>query len=395
MQRVIIIRYGEIGLKGKNRYKFENRLLENIRQALKVFGKRKISKTYGRIYVEIFNIDDGKRVASKLSKIFGIVSFSRSRVVERDITSIKQAALEELSQANEPEVKTFKIQCRRAYKQFPMDSPRVNREVGEYLLKQKKCWKVDVHNPKITVNIEIREEGAYVYSEIVRGLGGLPVGSTGKSVLLLSGGIDSPVAGWMAMKRGVEPIALHFYSFPFTSERSREKVLDLCRVLAGYSGRIKLYINQFTDIQSTIRKECPEEYAVTLMRRMMLRVADAVAQKENAHALFTGESLGQVASQTLESMRVINEASGLPVLRPLVALDKVEIVELAKRIGSYDISIRPYEDCCALFVPKHPVIRPSLERVREMEKSLAIEGLLRRSLEKTEILQIEPEEYIC
>lgn len=384
----MLIKYGEISLKGKNRSKFEDILLQNIRQALRGLPPRRSGKTYGRMFVELQN--DADRVMERLSRVFGIVSLSPARVVSLDLDQIQQAALDELLASGAEG--TFKVETRRPYKPFPYKSPEISRMVGAYLLRHTTGWQVDVHNPQVVVSIEIRQEGAYIYSQDRPGLGGLPIGATGKSVLLLSGGIDSPVAGWMAMKRGVQPVGLHFHSFPFTSERSKEKVLDLCRILARFSGQLKLYVNHFTDIQTAIRQNCPEEFYVTIMRRMMFRIARQIAAKEGALALFTGESLGQVASQTLESLLAINEVVSIPVLRPLVGLDKREIIELAKKIGTYDVSIRPYEDCCTLFVPEHPATRPNLQRVRQAEKVLDMEGLIQASLEKTELLEIEPEE---
>lgn len=386
MLTTLMIRYGEIGLKGKNRYQFEDCLISNIRHALSDLGNRKIFRSYGRVFVELK--EDPREIIKRISRVFGVVSFSPARLVEADLTQIEQAAEELIVSSESRKRSTFKVNCRRADKRFPFTSPEVNRRVGAYLLKQVEGLKVDLHHPEFVVHIEIREEGAYLYKETIRGLGGLPVGSAGKAVVLLSGGIDSPVAGWMAMKRGVEPIVVHFHSFPFTSQRSKEKVLDLGRVLAGYAGRIKVHVNHFTEIQKAIRQLCPQVFYVIIMRRMMIRIAQEIAQKEGALALFTGENLGQVASQTLESILAINEVSRLPVLRPLLALDKVEIVDYAKRIGTYDISIRPYEDCCTLFVPKHPAIKPKLQRVQEAEKNLPVEELIQESLEKTEVLEL-------
>ena len=385
MDKVLIVRYGEISLKGKNRYQFENRLLDNMKAALKGLPQRKIEKTYGRIYVDLSDAEYAGEVIQRITRVFGIHSVSPAQSVPLDLGAIREEARQQMARMNPS---TFKVETSRPYKRFPMTSPEVSREVGGYVLSQLPGWKVDVHRPEVVINVEIRQEGAFVYSEQIKGLGGLPVGSTGKALLLISGGIDSPVAGWLTMKRGVQPVGLHFHSFPFTSERAKDKVVDLCRILTSYGRSFRLYVNHFTEIQKAIRKQCPEEFYVTLMRRMMFRLAEAVALQENALALVTGENLGQVASQTLESMAAINEVTKLPVLRPLITMDKAEIIELACQIGTYETSILPYEDCCTLFLPKHPATRPNLERVREAEEALDIPGLMEESLAKTEVINL-------
>ena len=385
MDKVLIVRYGEISLKGKNRYQFENRLLDNMKAALKGLPQRKIEKTYGRIYVDLSDAEYAGEVIQRITRVFGIHSVSPAQSVPLDLGAIREEARQQMARMNPS---TFKVETSRPYKRFPMTSPEVSREVGGYVLSQLPGWKVDVHRPEVVINVEIRQEGAFVYSEQIKGLGGLPVGSTGKALLLISGGIDSPVAGWLTMKRGVQPVGLHFHSFPFTSERAKDKVVDLCRILTSYGRSFRLYVNHFTEIQKAIRKQCPEEFYVTLMRRMMFRLAEAVALQEKALALVTGENLGQVASQTLESMAAINEVTKLPVLRPLITMDKAEIIELACQIGTYETSILPYEDCCTLFLPKHPATRPNLERVREAEEALDIPGLMEESLAKTEVINL-------
>ncbi|MFA5536371.1 MAG: tRNA uracil 4-sulfurtransferase ThiI [Bacillota bacterium] len=384
MNTVLIIRYGEISLKGKNRHQFENRLLNNMRTALRDLPKRKIQKTYGRIYVEVNG--DADSVIERLKKVFGIHSLSLAEPASLDLSQIQETALKQLEKIQTPG--TFKVETSRPYKKFPMKSPEVSREVGGYLLEKLPQWKVDVHQPQTVINVEIREEGAFIYSGDIKGLGGLPVGSTGKALLLISGGIDSPVAGWLAMKRGVQPVGLYFHSPPFTSERALDKVKDLGRVLSIYGRQFRLYVNHFTEIQKTIRQECPEEFYVTLMRRMMFRLAEIIAKEEKALALVTGENLGQVASQTLESMAAINEVTKLPVLRPLITMDKLEIIDLARKIGSYEISIRPYEDCCTLFLPRYPAIKPNLAKVQKAEEALDISGLIKESLVKTQVVDI-------
>ncbi|WP_258360833.1 tRNA uracil 4-sulfurtransferase ThiI [Moorella sulfitireducens (nom. illeg.)] len=386
MYTSLLVRYGEISLKGNNRPYFEDKLMDNIRRALAGLTPRKMRKTFGRIFIDLH--DDLQAVTARLQRVFGIVSMSPVVAVPLELEAIKKAALAVLKDSPGT---TFKVQAQRPNKRFPLTSPEINREVGAYLLTHSQGQQVDVHHPDRIIHVEIRDEGAYVYSRTIPGPGGLPVGVTGRGLLLISGGIDSPVAGYMGMKRGLELTGLHFHSFPFTSERSKEKVIDLCRVLATYCGPFRLVVAPFTSIQKAIRQHCPEEFYVTIMRRMMFRIAGAVAGKENALALLTGESLGQVASQTLQSMAVINRVVDLPVLRPLVAWDKSEIIEVARRIGTYDISIRPYEDCCTLFVPKHPATKPPLARVEAAEKNLATEALLAECLEKLETIVVEAE----
>ena len=383
MYTTLLVRYGEISLKGNNRPYFENRLLANMRQALSDLPPRRMEKTFGRVFVEL--LDDLEAVSRRLKRVFGIVSMSPVLTTSLDMDAIAPAALAVL---NDTPGKTFKVQAQRPNKRFPLTSPEINRQLGAYLLKHSQGQQVDVHHPDRLVQVEIREKEAYVFSRTIPGPGGLPVGVTGRGVLLISGGIDSPVAGYLGLKRGLELTGLHFYSFPFTSERSKEKVIDLCRVLASYSGSFRLVIAPFTEIQKSIRQNCPQEFYVTIMRRMMFRIAQAVAANEKALALVTGESLGQVASQTLQSIAVINKVVDLPVLRPLVAWDKNEIIELSRRMGAYEISIRPYDDCCTLFVPRHPATKPPLGRVEAAEKKLAIEELMADCLANLETITI-------
>ncbi|MGI9953316.1 tRNA uracil 4-sulfurtransferase ThiI [Moorellaceae bacterium AZ2] len=383
MYSTLLVRYGEISLKGKNRSEFEQRLLANIDTALAGLPPRKIRKTFGRIFIELK--EDWEEVRERLQRVFGVVSFSPVVEAPLDIAAIRERALYVLQ--NTPG-HTFKVETKRSNKGFPYKSPEINHLVGGYLL-ARTGQKVDVHTPDRVVHLEIRDDGAYIYSQIIPGPGGLPVGITGRGVLLLSGGLDSPVAGWLGLKRGLELTGLHFHSFPFTSERSKEKVIELGRVLARYAGGFRLVVAHFTAIQKAIRQSCPEELYVTVMRRMMFRIAEKVAHREGALALLTGESLGQVASQTLESIAVINSVVELPVLRPVISWDKTEIVELARKIGTYEISIQPYEDCCTLFVPRHPATKPRLEKVEKAEENLDVEGLVQKCLENLEIIEID------
>jgi len=387
MYDVMLLRYGELSLKGKNRHLFEERLLENVRRAVKPLGlaPEQVKKGYGRLFVDLGCASETEVVTKELQKVFGLVSLSPARRMPLQLEAIKEAALQELLEHGS--TGTFRVTTSRPYKAFPGTSPEISRDVGGYLLSKAPGWHVDLHQPQVVVNLELRAEGAFIYSRNYPGPGGLPVGTAGKVVLLISGGIDSPVAGWLAAKRGVELVGLHFHSFPFTSERSRQKVVDLCQVLQSYTGPFRLYINYFTEIQTAIRQNCPPEYYITIMRRMMFRLAGEIAAREGALAVVTGENLGQVASQTLESMLTINKVLDLPVLRPLITMDKQEIIGYAKDIGTYDLSILPYEDCCTLFVPEHPATRPKPERAAYYEENLDLDGLIRRSLEQTELVE--------
>ncbi|MGI6685756.1 MAG: tRNA uracil 4-sulfurtransferase ThiI [Bacillota bacterium] len=390
MYELILVRYGELGLKGKNKSQFINRLVQNIKRGIKDLEPREVVSTWGRIWVPVHN--DLDQVIERLEKIFGIYSVSPVIKTEKDLDSIKSAALKVLHDTL-PQGGTFKVETRRTDKTFPLTSPEISKAVGAYLFANSPdIYQAEMHHPQHTIEVEIRSEGAFVYGQVVPGAKGLPVGSSGRAVLMISGGIDSPVAGWLAMKRGVTIEAIHFHSFPFTSERAKQKVLDLCEKLAWWGGKIRLHVVHFTEIQKAIRQSCREEYGITIMRRMMFRFADRIARENKAYAIYTGESVGQVASQTLESMFTINNVTSMPVLRPLVGMDKEEIIKIAQKIGTYDISIRPYEDCCTVFLPDYPKIRPRLDEAQAMEEKLDIEGLLQEALEKTEVVEIVQEE---
>jgi len=392
MSSVILVRYGEIGLKGKNRIYFERVLINNIRRSLGDLKGIEVTREHGRLYVKHEDAPD--RVIERLQRVFGIVSVSSARVVPLDMEAVKKGALDEVKD-NIKGGGTFKVEAKRANKKFPYKSLEINSIVGEHILKNTEGLKVDVNNPLFTVKIEVRENSAYIYSTSYPAPGGLPVGAAGKGGLMISGGIDSPVAGWLAMKRGVEVIGIHFHSFPFTSERSKEKVVELCRVLASYGGPIKLFVVPFTRIQSEIKKNCPEKFYVTIMRRMMFRIAERISLREGCTVLFTGENLGQVASQTLESMAVIERVVDMPVLRPLITMDKSEIIEKAKEIGTYDISIQPYEDCCTIFVPKHPATKPKLNEVEKAEENISgFEDLVEEAVEKAESFYVDPKQGV-
>lgn len=386
MYRKILVRYGEMSLKGKNRTYFEDILIRNIRNALQGAGDYKITKTFGRIYVDCTE-DNWQIIADKLSKVFGIVSMSPVLETSLELEAIEHAALA-LMQDNPKG--SFKVAVRRSNKRFPFTSPEMNQRIGALVLRNFPELTVDVNQPDIQLNIEIRSEGTYLFNQVIPGSGGLPAGTSSKAFLLLSGGIDSPVAGYLSLKRGVDLEAVHFYSYPFTSERSKEKVIDLARILAGYTGKqkIKLWVVHFTEIQKAIQQANYPELNITVMRRMMLRVACQLAEREKALALVTGDSLGQVASQTMESLATINAVTNMPILRPLIGYDKQEIIDISRKIDTYDTSILPYEDCCTVFVPKNPAIRPTIEQALEAELHLDIQGLIDEAIEKTECLTV-------
>ena len=392
MYQAILVRFGEISLKGNNRSYFVNKLIANIKQQLKGTGNFKIERTYGRIYIYIE--DKPRNYLEKLKIIPGIVSISPVAIAPLEFEKIKELSLDvfKYSVSNYPT--TFKVETSRPNKKFPLKSPEINREIGAYILKNinkvsNDRLTVNVHQPEHLVNIEIRKDKTLIYTETIEGPGGLPVGTSGKGLLLLSGGIDSPVAGWLGLKRGMTLDAIYFHSFPYTSDRAKEKVLDLAKILSKYGGRINLFVSHFTDIQMEIQKHCPAKYNVTIMRRIMLRLASRIAQQNDNLVLLTGESIGQVASQTLESINVINEVTNLPILRPLITMDKTEIIKIAREIGTYKTSILPYEDCCTIFVPKHPVTRPTLEDARRAEEKLEIQKLIEESIAKSETIIIE------
>ncbi|WP_427340298.1 tRNA uracil 4-sulfurtransferase ThiI [Caloranaerobacter sp. DY30410] len=391
MQRIVSISFGEIALKGLNRSYFEKKLLNQIKYSIKGLGEPKVYRDQGKIYVitDDENIDE---IVEKLKKVFGIVYISPGYRVEKDMEKMIKKAIEAVKQTVAyKEVKTFKVQVKRADKKFPIKSMDVARKIGAAILRELKVLKVDVNNPDLLVKVDIRDY-CYIYTDKIRGYGGLPVGTNGKALLLLSGGIDSPVAGFMIAKRGVSIDAVHFHSYPFTSERAEEKVKKLASLLAEYCGNMKLYSVNILPIQREINEKCPEDEMTIISRRFMMRIAERIAEKEGIDALITGESLGQVASQTIKSLNVTNSVVKRPVFRPLIGMDKVEITEIAMDIGTYETSILPYEDCCTVFLPKHPVTRPNLEDIEKSEASLDIESLVEDAIEKMEIIEISSHE---
>ncbi|ADU74215.1 thiamine biosynthesis protein ThiI [Acetivibrio thermocellus AD2] len=389
MKKVILVRYGEILLKGLNRPIFEDKLMSNIKRAIHKLGKVRITKSQARIYIEPLEENyDFDEALKLLSKVFGIVSVSTVWKIDSDFECIKENSVKMVKDLiNREGYKTFKVETKRGNKRFPMDSPEISRQLGGYILRNVPELSVDVKNPDFILYVEVREF-TYIYSEIIQAVCGMPLGSNGKAVLLLSGGIDSPVAGWMIAKRGVEIEAVHFYSYPYTSERAKEKVIELTKILATYCQKINLHIVPFTEIQLEINEKCPHEELTIIMRRAMMRIAEIIANKTGALALVTGESVGQVASQTIQSLVVTNAVVSLPVFRPLIGMDKNEVVDIAKKIGTFETSILPYEDCCTVFVAKHPTTKPKLERIQLSESRLNMEELINKAVENTEVLTI-------
>lgn len=385
---IILLKYGEISLKGLNRPMFEKQLLANVAKVLAPLGKFSIRKSQSTVYVEPLGDDiDMQAATERLSKVFGIVNICPAAKCQKTIEDIERTTLECLSQID-LNGKTFKVEAKREDKQFPMNSPQLCRHMGAVILKNTEGLSVDVHNPDILVQIEIRKE-AFIFTQKVSGAGGMPVGTAGRAALLLSGGIDSPVAGWMISKRGVVLDAVHFHSHPYTSDRAKEKVIELAKIMTQYTGPIRLHIVPFTDIQLDIIDKCPKNYLTIIMRRLMMRIAEKIARESGAMALITGESIGQVASQTMESLVVTDNAVDMPVFRPCIGMDKEEIVTISKKIDTYETSILPYEDCCTIFVPKHPKTKPSISEIQEAEKLLTDpEGMMEKAIQDREIIDL-------
>lgn len=386
---IILLKYGEISLKGLNRPVFEKKLMSNINRALAPLGKFSVKRSQSTVYVEPLSDDiDMEETVERLSKVFGIVNICPAVKCEKTMEAIEKTTVAALNQMD-LDGKTFKVEAKREDKQFPMNSPQICQHMGGVILKNTNGLTVDVHNPDILVQIEIRKE-AFIFTQKVSGAGGMPVGTAGKATLLLSGGIDSPVAGWMISKRGAALEAVHFHSHPYTSDRAKEKVIDLAKIISEYTGEIKLHIVPFTDIQLDIIDKCPKEYLTIIMRRLMMQIAERISIESGSQALITGESIGQVASQTMESLAVTDNAVNIPVFRPCIGMDKEEIVTISKKIDTYETSILPYEDCCTIFVPKHPKTKPSIPEIVEAEKLLTDpEGMMNKAIEEREILIIK------
>lgn len=389
MESVILVRYEEIFLKGLNKHIFENKLIKNIKKRLADIAIFDVRKSQSRIYIESSDSDfDMQEAIIRLQTIFGIASVSPVTKIDSSFDSIKETSVRMIEDLIlRKGYKTFKVEAKRADKSFPLNSPKICAELGAHILKSVPQLKVDVHNPDFIFFVEIREK-TYLYSEIIPAAKGLPTGTGGLGTLLLSGGIDSPVAGWMIAKRGVQLEAVYFHSHPYTSDRAKDKVIKLARVLSEWCIGIKLHVVPFTDIQLAINEKCPAEYLTIIMRRLMMRIAEKIALQNNSLGLITGEAIGQVASQTMESMLVTNDAVDLPVYRPLVGMDKNEVINLARKIGTYDTSILPYEDCCTIFVAKHPVTKPTLCKTIEYESVLNQDELIDEAIANTEVIEL-------
>lgn len=380
MDRVISVSLGEIALKGLNRGYFENKLEKQIKNITRQYGSPNIYREQGKMYIEAEE-EYTLQIINKLKKVFGIVYISPCIRVDKNIESIKHAAITAFKEAIGGNNLSFKVETRRVDKNFPLKSPEVSREIGATILKNVEGINVDVHNPDIYLYIDIKDR-SYIYTEKIKAYGGLPVGTNGKGLLLLSGGIDSPVAGFMMAKRGVSLSAVHFHSYPFTSERAEEKVKELARIMASYCGDIPFYSVNIFEIQKEINDKCPEKEMTVISRRFMMRIAEKIAERECIDALITGESLGQVASQTIQGIAVTNSSINIPVLRPLIGFDKVDIIDISRDIDTYETSILPFEDCCTVFLPKHPVTKPKIEDIEKSEENLDVEVLVNSALDK-------------
>ncbi len=390
MESVLLVRYAEIHLKGLNRPFFERSLMKRIERALRPDAVN-VVREQGRVFVYGVPQERMDTVADKLTRVFGIHSVSPALAVEKTWEAIEAAAFQLVEPvAAQQDQLSFKVISRRSDKRFPMRSEDINRELGGKLLERFPNLNVDVHNPQMKVGVEVRQNQAFLYVEERMGPGGMPVGCNGHAMLLISGGIDSPVAGYMIAKRGVKISAVHFYSYPYTSPKARDKVVELTRIVAGYAGEITLHLVPFTEIQLAIHEKCPKSETTVLMRRLMMRIAERFALQAGAQALVTGESIGQVASQTIESLTVTEDAVTLPVFRPLIGFDKEEIIDRAKAMGSFETSILPYEDCCTVFVPQHPVTKPKLEDLRESERLVDFAPMVEKAIADTETILVEP-----
>ena len=389
-----LLKYGEIGIKGKNRHLFEDALVRQVRYALKdVDGQFDVHKSQARIYVDCEGDYDYDETVEHLKKVFGLVGICPVvRMEDKGFEKLKKDVVAYMDEMYPDKNFTFKVESRRAKKSYPLNSMEISRDLGEAILYAfpESGIKVDVHHPDVMVNVEVRNE-IYVYSQIIPGAGGMPVGTNGSAMLLLSGGIDSPVAGYMIAKRGVVINATYFHAPPYTSERAKQKVVDLAKKVARYSGRIKLHVVNFTDIQLAIYEKCPHDELTIIMRRYMMKIAEHFADEDKCLGLITGESIGQVASQTIQSLAVTNEVCTLPVFRPCIGLDKQEIVEISEKIGTYETSILPFEDCCTIFVAKHPVTKPNLAVIKRHEENLkdCIDEMMQRALDTEELIVVE------
>lgn len=385
MKEIVLVKYGEMVLKGLNKKTFEDMLTKNIKRRLKSLGHFQLTSAQSTTYITPLDEDtDLDEVVDRVGKVFGIAALCRACVCEKDFADISAKAVEYCGDVLST-ARTFKVASKRSDKAFPMKSPEICAELGGVLLEKFPNLTVDVKEPEVTVTVEIRDTNAYVHAENIKGAGGLPVGSSGKALLLLSGGIDSPVAGWMMAKRGVHIAAIHYVSPPYTSERAQLKVEQLCEKLTDWCGGIAFYCVPFTEIQEAIKDNCPEEYFTIIMRRLMMEIAQRIAEKDNCLALITGESVGQVASQTMAAIACTDAVCRIPVFRPLVGMDKTEIIDISRKIDTFETSTLPYEDCCTVFTPRHPKVRPRLEDIEKAQSSFDFEPLIQKAVEGTEM----------
>lgn len=388
---ILIVRCGEVALKGMNKPYFERMLTERIGKRLKASGfSAEVKRHEGLIFVRYNHEVSTDEIAGEISKVFGVASISPAVEAKSDLDDIGRVAVEFMNTLiKERGVKTFKVEAKRADKNFPIESPEIARIVGAKVLVGCKVLSVDVHNPDVKLYVDLRHDGSFIYADKISGFGGLPLGTNGKGLILLSGGIDSPVAAWMMAKRGMLIEAVHFHSYPYTSPRAQQKVEELARIVASYCGNFKMHVVNLLPVQEEIVKNCPEAETTIHVRRFMMRIAERIAKDSNSMMLITGENLGQVASQTAEALVVTDASVSLPVMRPLIAMDKVDIMDKAKEIGTFETSIEPYEDCCTVFLPKHPTTKPKLSKIEESESKLNVEELIERALATKEIVDIK------
>lgn len=390
-EKILIVRCGEVALKGMNKPYFERMLAERIHKRLKAagYGKASVKRHEGLIFVRFDREWDKVQLAGEISKVFGVASISPAVESESNMEAIGVEAVSFMEKLCEERcVRTFKVEAKRADKQFPIKSPDIARQIGGYVLKGLKVLKVDVHNPDVRLFVDVRHDRSYIYADKIAGFGGLPLGTNGKGLVLLSGGIDSPVAAWMMAKRGMMIEAVHFHSYPYTSPRAQEKVEDLAKIVASYCGSFKMHVINILPIQEQIVKNCPEAETTIHVRRFMMRIAEKIAERNSAMMLITGENLGQVASQTAEALVVTDNCVKMPVMRPLIAMDKIDIIAKAQEIGTFETSIEPYEDCCTVFLPKHPTTKPQLDKIEISDSKLDIDALVESAIAEEEIIYI-------
>ena len=390
-EKILIVRCGEVALKGMNKPYFERMLAERIHKRLKAagYGKASVKRHEGLIFVRFDREWDTVQLAGEISKVFGVASISPAVESESNMEAIGVEAVSFMEKLCEERcVRTFKVEAKRADKQFPIKSPDIARQIGGYVLKGLKILKVDVHNPDVRLFVDVRHDRSYIYADKIAGFGGLPLGTNGKGLVLLSGGIDSPVAAWMMAKRGMMIEAVHFHSYPYTAPRAQEKVEDLAKIVASYCGSFKMHVINILPIQEQIVKNCPEAETTIHVRRFMMRIAEKIAERNSAMMLITGENLGQVASQTAEALVVTDNCVKMPVMRPLIAMDKIDIIAKAQEIGTFETSIEPYEDCCTVFLPKHPTTKPQLDKIEISDSKLDINALVESAIAEEEIIYI-------